>query len=229
MSAPTRSLRVRRLGMAEYAATYAAMRAFTAARTSTTEDELWLLEHPPVFTLGLNGKPEHLLSPGAIPVITVDRGGQVTYHGPGQVVAYSLLDLRRLNLGVRALVSAMERAVLSLLAARGVTGHLRAHAPGVYVEGAKIAALGLRVKQGACYHGLALNVDMDLAPFASINPCGYAGLRVTQTRDLGIPQDTHTLAGELAGALARELGYTLRPAPTAREARCGDCPTERVR
>ncbi|MDA8092814.1 MAG: lipoyl(octanoyl) transferase LipB [Betaproteobacteria bacterium] len=229
MSSPTRSLRVKRLGVADYAATYAAMQAFTAARTRTTDDELWLLEHPQVYTLGLNGKPEHLLNPGSIPVVKVDRGGQVTYHGPGQIVAYALLDLRRMNLGVRVLVSAMERAVLSLLAAHGVTGHLLAHAPGVYVEDAKVAALGLRVKQGACYHGLALNVDMDLAPFASINPCGYAGLRVTQTRDLGIPQDAHTLAGELAEALAGELGYTLTPTPISREARHGGCPTESVR
>ncbi|MGB9130226.1 MAG: lipoyl(octanoyl) transferase LipB [Thiobacillus sp.] len=177
---------VRRLGRVEYEATWRAMQTFTAQRTPDTPDELWLLEHPPVYTQGQAGRAEHLIAATDIPVVPIDRGGQITYHGPGQVVAYVLVDLRRRGYGIRELVTRMEQAVIDLLAAHGVTAARLAGAPGVYVEGAKIAALGLRVKHGCTYHGLAFNVDMDLAPYAAINPCGYAGMRVTQCRDLGV-------------------------------------------
>jgi len=179
---------VRHLGLVEYEPTWRAMQTFTAHRSPDTSDEIWLLEHPPVYTQGQAGKPEHLIAATDIPVVPIDRGGQITYHGPGQVVAYVLVDLRRRGYGIRELVTRMEQAVIDLLAAQGVTAMRQEGAPGVYVEGAKIAALGLRVKHGCTYHGLALNVDMDLHPFAAINPCGYAGLRVTQARDLGIPE-----------------------------------------
>ena len=160
------------------------MQAFTLQRHADTQDEIWLLEHPPVFTQGMNGKPEHLLLPGDIPVVPVDRGGQVTYHGPGQLVAYVMLDLAWLGIGIRRLVEALEQSVIDWLALQGITAKARRDAPGVYVEGAKIAALGLRVKRGCSYHGLALNVDMDLEPFSRINPCGYPGLASTQLMDL---------------------------------------------
>ena len=160
------------------------MQAFTAARTADTPDEFWVLEHPPVYTQGQAGKPEHLLRATEIPVIRIDRGGQITYHGPGQLVIYTLVDLRRRGYGIRELVQRMEQAVIDMLAAQGVVGERISGAPGVYVGGAKIAALGLRVKHGCTYHGLALNVDMDLAPFSAINPCGLLGLTVTQCRDL---------------------------------------------
>lgn len=180
------TLSVRRLGPVDYTATWRAMQSFTDARTAETADELWLLEHPPVFTLGRSGKREHLHDTGAIPVIAVDRGGQVTYHGPGQLVAYTLLDLKRLRLGVQALVRLLEQAVIDLLADHAVSAGRRAGAPGVYVTGRKIAALGLRVRHGCCFHGLSLNVDLDLAPFSRINPCGMRGLEVTRLADLGI-------------------------------------------
>lgn len=178
------ALVVRRLGRVEYEPTWRAMQAFTAARTAETPDEFWVLEHPPVYTQGQAGKPEHLLRATNIPVIRIDRGGQITYHGPGQVVIYALVDLRRRGYGIRELVQRMEQAVIDMLAAHNIVGERRMGAPGVYVGGAKIAALGLRVKHGSTYHGLALNVDMDLAPFTAINPCGLAGLAVTQCRDL---------------------------------------------
>ena len=162
------------------------MQAFTAQRTADTPDELWLLEHPPVYTLGQAGKVEHLIAATDIPVVPIDRGGQITYHGPGQVVAYVLVDLRRRGFGIRELVGRMEQAVIDLLATQGVAAERLAGAPGVYVGGSKIAALGLRVRHGCTYHGLALNVDMDLAPFAAINPCGYPGMAVTQCRNLGV-------------------------------------------
>ena len=187
---------VRRLGRVDYEPTFQAMQEFTAARTPETPDELWIVEHPPVFTLGQAGKPEHLLSDVGIPVVRIDRGGQVTYHGPGQVVIYLLLDLTRLKIKVRELVTAIEQALIDFLASQGVAAERRAGAPGVYVGAAKIAALGLKIKNGCSYHGLSLNVDMDLYPFTAINPCGYAGLEVTQTRDLGI-----TLTPEAAGDL----------------------------
>ena len=177
---------IRRLGRAEYEPTWRAMQSFTEGRLADTPDELWLLEHPPVFTLGQAGKREHLLADIGVPVVAIDRGGQVTYHGPGQVVVYVLLDLRRRGYGVKELVNRLEQAVIDLLAGFGVEAVRLQGAPGVYVNGAKIAALGLRIKNGRSYHGLSLNVDMDLAPFSAINPCGYQDLAVTQTRDLGI-------------------------------------------
>ncbi|PIV21803.1 MAG: octanoyltransferase [Hydrogenophilales bacterium CG03_land_8_20_14_0_80_62_28] len=177
---------VRHLGRVDYEPTWRAMQSFTAERGPDTPDELWLLEHPPVFTLGQAGKREHILTDLGIPVIAIDRGGQVTYHGPGQVVVYVLLDLRRRGYGVKELVRRLEQAVIDLLAGFGVVAERRAGAPGVYVNEAKIAALGLRIKNGCSYHGLALNVAMDLTPFSAINPCGYEGLAVTQTSDLGI-------------------------------------------
>ena len=196
---------VKRLGRVDYVPTFQAMQDFTAARTPETPDELWIVEHPPVFTLGQAGKPEHLLSDVGIPVVKIDRGGQVTYHGPGQVVIYLLLDLTRLKIKVRELVTAIEQALIDFLAVQGVAAERRTGAPGVYVGAAKIAALGLKIKNGCSYHGLALNVDMDLYPFTAINPCGYAGLAVTQTRDLGIPL-TPEAAGDL---LCRHLQQQL--------------------
>lgn len=183
------------------------MREFTDGRDATTVDELWFLQHPPVFTQGQAGKSEHLLAPGDIPVVQVDRGGQVTYHGPGQWVAYLLLDLRRRGLGVRALVDLIEAAVIETLAHYGVAGAADPAAPGVYVDGAKIAALGLRIRRGCSYHGVALNVDMDLEPFERINPCGYAGLRVTSLRkELGDGCPAVREAGEVfAQTLQRHL------------------------
>ncbi len=188
---------VRRLGLVPYQQAFDAMRAFNDARDATTPDEIWLLQHPPVFTQGLNGKPEHLLSPGEIPVIATDRGGQVTYHGPGQLVLYPLLDLRRRNLGIRRLVTLLEQTVIDLLAGYGVAAVARPEAPGVYVDGRKIASLGLRVRRGCSYHGLSLNVDMDLRPFRQINPCGHAGLEVTQLRDLGLADRFETVENAL--------------------------------
>jgi len=197
----------RRLGHRAYEPVFDAMRTFTETRHANTLDELWQVEHPPVFTQGLAGKAEHLLAPGDIPVIRVDRGGQVTYHGPGQVVIYCLLDVRRLGLSVRGLVTALEQSVIELLAAQGVTAQVRPAAPGVYVDDAKIASLGLRIRQGRSYHGLSLNVDMDLEPFTRINPCGYPGLRVTQLRDLGVALTPATAAEELLPMLGRQFGY----------------------
>lgn len=202
-----KSLLFHRLGRQEYQPVFDAMRAFTEARDADTLDELWQVEHPPVFTQGLAGKAEHLIAPGDIPVIQVDRGGQVTYHGPGQVVIYCLLDVRRLGLSVRGLVTALEQSVVEMLAAHNVTAYARSNAPGVYVEGAKVASLGLRIRQGRSYHGLSLNVDMDLEPFSRINPCGYPGLRVTQLRDLGIVLAPDAAAQALLPHLGRNLGY----------------------
>ncbi len=181
------------MGLVPYEAAWREMREFTDARRADTQDQLWLLQHPPVFTLGQAGRPEHLLAAGEVPVVRSDRGGQVTYHGPGQWVAYLLLDIRRRKLGARELVDALERSLVRLLADYGIRSAPRPRAPGVYVDGGKIAALGLRVRRGCTYHGLALNVDMDLEPFARINPCGHAGLRVTSMREC------------LGGAPAREL------------------------
>jgi lipoyl(octanoyl) transferase len=177
---------VRWLGLAEYEPTWQQMRRFTDERTAGTADELWLLEHPPVFTLGMAADPAHVLAAGDTPVVQTDRGGQVTWHGPGQLVAYPLLDLKRNGLTVRALVMLLEQCVIDLVAEQGIAAEGRRDAPGVYVEGSKLAALGLRVRRGASYHGLALNVDPDLAPFARINPCGMAGLPVTSLRRLGV-------------------------------------------
>ncbi|MCK9380742.1 MAG: lipoyl(octanoyl) transferase LipB [Sulfuritalea sp.] len=196
---------ISRLGRVDYPATFAAMQEFTAARGDDTPDQLWLCEHPPVFTQGLSGKPEHLLEDIGIPVVQIDRGGQITYHGPGQVVAYLLLDLRRNGLKVRELVNRIEQAVIDLLADYGVNAARLAGAPGVYVGKAKIAALGLRIKHGCSYHGVSLNVDMDLTPYAAINPCGYQGMAVTQLRDLAGEWDTVKVGDALAQHLARQL------------------------
>lgn len=196
---------IRRLGLQTYAPVWRDMQRYTEARTADTPDELWLVEHPPVFTVGLNGKAEHLLQPGSIDVIQVDRGGQVTYHGPGQVVLYLLLDLRRRGLGVRALVNLMEQAVIELLAGYGIAALARQDAPGVYVDGAKVASLGLRVRRGCSYHGLALNVAMDLEPFNRINPCGYPGLAVTQLHALGVTDSLETVGEKLLAQVADKL------------------------
>jgi lipoyl(octanoyl) transferase len=198
---------VRDLGRVDYAPTYAAMQAFNAGRGADTADELWLCEHPPVFTQGLAGKPEHLLRDVGIPVVNIDRGGQITYHGPGQLVVYLLLDLKRRKLMVRELVRRMEQALIDVLAEYGIAAARLAGAPGVYVGGAKIGALGLRIKNGCSYHGLALNIDVDLAPFAAINPCGYEGMAVTRMSDLcaSAPRD------EVAARLVAQLRHTLAP------------------
>jgi len=204
----TAELIVRHLGVVEYLPTLEAMRTLTAERDDATPDEIWLLQHPQVFTQGQAGKPEHLLAPGDIPVIQVERGGQVTYHGPGQLVAYLMLDLRRLGLGVRELVTAMEQTLVDVLASYGVEAAPKADAPGVYVKGDKIASLGLRVRRGCSFHGLALNVDMDMHPFQRINPCGYAGLKMTQLRDqLNAPLRFDEVAERLEQALRQRLGY----------------------
>lgn len=195
----------RNLGRVEYLPTWQAMQDFTATRGPDTPDELWLLEHPPVYTQGLAGKPEHLLRATKIPVVKIDRGGQITYHGPGQIVVYLLLDLRRRGIGVKELVRRMEQAVIDLLADYGVVAERRDKAPGVYVGNAKIAALGLRIKKGCCYHGLCLNVDMDLTPYLAINPCGYQGLAVTQTRNEGIPDGVDVLGKKLLKHLHKNL------------------------
>lgn len=185
------------------------MQAFAAERDEDTRDEIWFLEHPPVFTLGLNAKLEHVLAPGDIPVVPIDRGGQVTYHGPGQLVVYPLIDLKRVGLGVRDLVTALEQAVIDTLGHYGIEAQARADAPGVYVEGRKLAALGLRIRRGSSYHGLAFNVCMDLEPFSRINPCGYRGLEVTQLADLGGPDDLDAVARDLERFLLPRLGYEL--------------------
>lgn len=196
---------VRHLGQVEYEPAWRAMQDFTAQRSPDTPDEIWLLQHPPVYTQGQAGKAEHLIAYTDIPVVPIDRGGQITYHGPGQIVAYVLVDLRQRGYGIRELVTRLEQAVIDVLAAVGVSAERQAGAPGVYVDGAKIAALGLRVKHGCTYHGLALNVDMDLRPFAAINPCGYAGMRVTQCRDLGVDESLPALAQ----AVERALRHTI--------------------
>lgn len=205
---------IRNLGLQDYATVWTAMYNFTAQRNSETPDEFWVVEHPPVFTLGLNGDAAHILNAGSIPVIQTDRGGQVTYHGPGQLVIYTLLDLTRLQLGIRALVSRLEASIQDLLLQYGLHSETRADAPGVYLREQKIAALGLRVKKGCCYHGLSLNVAMDLTPFDRINPCGYAGLEVTQLQD----HDVQTLPIEIAAGLLAPLRHrleyaTFTPAP----------------
>ena len=199
---------VRHLGCQPYEPVWRAMQRYTEQRGPHSPDQIWLLEHPAVFTQGLNGKPEHLLKPGNIPVIPIDRGGQVTYHGPGQLVVYLLLDLRRHRLGVRQLVAHMEQAVIQLLGAHGISAHARQDAPGVYVGEAKLASLGLRIRRGCSYHGLALNVDMDLGPFARINPCGYQGLAVTQLRELGVVLNLSQAGDALLQSLADQLGLT---------------------
>jgi len=196
---------VRRMGLVDYEPTWAAMRAFTDARTADTPDELWLLQHPPVFTLGQAGKPEHLLRETGIPLVKIDRGGQITYHGPGQIVVYLLIDLHRRHLKVRELVTLMEQALIDCLADYGLAAERKDGAPGVYVDGAKIAALGLRVRNGCSYHGLALNVDADLAPFSAINPCGYEGLQTIRMKDFGVTDGVDQVGERLLAHLQRLL------------------------
>lgn len=208
----TLPLVVRRLGRQPYEPVLAAMRAFADSRDDTTDDEFWLLEHEPVFTLGQAGKPEHVLAPGDIPVIRVERGGQVTYHGPGQIVGYPLINLRRLGIGVRELVDRIEQAIIDTLEHWNIIAVRRPGAPGVYVADAKIGALGLRIRRGSSFHGLALNVAMDLEPFHRINPCGFQGLQVTQVLDLGGPGSLAAVEDALIDELCRQFGYTPRPA-----------------
>ena len=196
---------VRRLGLVAYEPTWRAMQAFNAARDGQTEDQLWLVEHPPVFTLGLAGRPEHVRAADDIPVVKTDRGGQVTYHGPGQVVAYPLMDLRRAKLGVKELVRRLEESVIDTLAHYSVEGRRREGMPGVYVDGAKIAAVGLRVARGCSYHGVALNATLDLEPFGRIDPCGYPGLPSTRLADLGVRDSMETVRDRLAQSLCKCL------------------------
>jgi lipoyl(octanoyl) transferase len=200
------AIRVRWLGRAPYEPTWRAMQQFTEVRDAASADELWLLEHDPVYTLGMNADAAHVLDPGDVPVVRIDRGGQVTYHGPGQLVVYPLIDVRRARLGVRDLVTALERAVIDLAASHRIAAVCRERAPGVYVDGRKLASVGLRIRRGGSYHGLALNVNMDLEPFRRINPCGYAGLEMTQLAALGGPGDVWQAARALVPLLLRRLG-----------------------
>lgn len=216
-AAPSRAARLparlRDLGRQPYEPVWRAMQRFTDARGESTVDELWLVEHDPVFTLGQAGKAEHVLAPGDIPVLHVDRGGQVTYHGPGQIVAYPLLDLRRLGIGVREYVCRIEQAIIDTLEEWNIGAERREGAPGVYVAGAKVASLGIRVRRGCTFHGLAFNVAMDLEPFHRINPCGYQGLRVTSVADLGGPSGVAPVKPVLLAQIARQFGLDLKPQP----------------
>lgn len=187
--------------MRDYCEIWQAMKALTANRGTDSSDEIWLLQHFPVYTQGIAGKPEHLLYKNHIPVVNTDRGGQVTYHGPGQLIIYTLLDFRRLGLTVRELVTRLEKSVIDLLAAYSIEAESKPKAPGVYVNGAKIASLGLKIKNGFCYHGIALNINMDMEPFAAINPCGYKGLQMTQLVDLGVPDDIDVISHKIAEKL----------------------------
>ena len=196
-------MQIHNLGLRPYQEIWDAMRACTAARDADSADQIWLVQHPPVYTQGQAGKPEHLLAPGDIPVIQIDRGGQITYHGPGQTVMYLLLDLRRAGIGIRALVSLIEESVIGYLQELGIRAQSRIDAPGVYVDGKKIASLGLRVRGGCTYHGVALNVDMDLEPFSRINPCGLVGMQMTQLRDLGVALDADAAGTALAARFQR--------------------------
>ncbi|NRQ43681.1 lipoyl(octanoyl) transferase LipB [Rheinheimera sp. YQF-2] len=201
----TQRLIIRELATQDYTSVWHAMQQFTDQRNDSTPDQLWLLEHQPVFTQGQAGKEEHLLFPGDIPVVKVDRGGQVTYHGPGQLMVYVLLDLKRRNLGVRQLVTLLEQVLIHLLSPYGINAYAKADAPGVYVDGAKIASLGLRVRKGCTFHGLALNVDMDLSPFSRINPCGYAGMQMVQCKDLGGPQTVAEAKQRIVQCFSQQL------------------------
>jgi lipoyl(octanoyl) transferase len=209
---------IRHLGQVEYGPTWKAMQRFAEARTAATADEIWFLEHPPVFTLGLNGRREHVLAPGEIPVVQVDRGGQVTYHGPGQLVVYPLIDLKRTQLRIRDLVTCLEESVIELCAELGIQAQARCDAPGVYVAGRKLASIGLRVRRNCSYHGLALNVGNDLEPFSRINPCGFAGLEVVRLADLSQLKDPEAVAERLEPILVRRLYFFLnRSSSAARE------------
>jgi lipoyl(octanoyl) transferase len=212
-SSEDRPCQLRDLGRQPYEPVWRAMQRFTDARGEETIDELWLVEHDPVFTLGQAGKPEHVLMPGEIPVIHVDRGGQVTYHGPGQIVAYPLLDLKRLKVGVREYVARIEQAIIDTLAEWNIAAERKDGAPGVYVNGAKVAALGIRVRRGCTFHGLAFNIAMDLEPFYRINPCGYKGLRVTSMLDLGGPSSLDAVKPVLLEKLAEQFDLRLQPGP----------------
>lgn len=207
VTASKQELRLLRPGCVDYVSTMEAMREFTHARTPETVDEMWLVEHPPVYTQGQAGKAEHVLAPGTIPVVPSDRGGQVTYHGPGQLVGYLLFDIRRLGVSVRELVSGIEQTVIALLQDYGIDARARRDAPGVYVGGCKIAALGLRIRKGYTYHGLSLNVDMDLTPFSGINPCGYEGLGVTSLAELGVNEDLSSVGTGLVNHVITHFGY----------------------
>jgi len=193
------------MGMKDYGETWQAMKTFTMNRDTDTSDEIWLLQHFPVYTQGIAGKPEHLLYNNQIPVVNTDRGGQITYHGPGQLIVYTLLEFRRLGLTVRGLVTQLEKAVIDLLAVYCIKAESRREAPGVYVNGAKIASLGLKIKNGFCYHGIALNVNMDMEPFAAINPCGYKGLQMTQLVDLGVPDNIDVISQRITEKLIIRL------------------------
>jgi len=207
---PAADLQVRRLGLMDYERVWHAMQAFTNHRNTQTPDELWLVQHPPVFTQGQAGKAEHILAPGDIPVIQVDRGGQVTYHGPGQIVAYPLIDIKRLGMGVRELVRGIEQAIIQVLNSYDIQAGLIAGAPGVYIDGVKIASLGLRIRKGKSFHGLAFNIDMDLEPFQRINPCGFQGLQVTQLSALANEVRISDVEERLLIRLAGVLGYNDR-------------------
>jgi len=201
-------VRIREFPRCQYLPMYEQMQSFSLTRNIDTLDEFWLLEHEPVYTLGLNGKSEHVLNPGLIPVVNVDRGGQVTYHGPGQLIVYLLIDVKRKSMGVRAIVTAMEKAIIELLADLNITASAKPEAPGVYVGDKKIAALGLRIKNGKSYHGLSLNIDMDLQPFEGINPCGYENQAVVNLRDLGCYQEKQQISDTLVQYLMRYLTYS---------------------
>ncbi|MDF2691218.1 MAG: octanoyltransferase [Gammaproteobacteria bacterium] len=201
-------LQVKKLGLVDYALSWQAMCDFTENRKPETPDEIWICEHPPVFTQGRHGKPEHILNPHNIPVVQSDRGGQVTYHGPGQLIIYFLLDIKRQKLGIKNLVSAIETAVQNTLQDCGIESHLICDAPGVYVKQCKISSIGLRVKHGKTYHGLSLNVDMDLRPFSYINPCGYQNLKMTQVKDLSPHTDKLAIEASFVAHFSQALGYT---------------------
>lgn len=198
---------IRSLGRREYEPLWREMQGFTNTRNQATPDELWFTEHPPVFTLGLNASREHLLAPGDIPVVQIDRGGQVTYHGPGQLMIYPLIDLKRKSMGVRDLVSALEQSVVDLAGQYGIDAASRKDAPGVYVKGKKLASVGLRIRRNASYHGMALNVDMDLEPFTRINPCGFSNLEATDFTSLGITKDLQDVEQDLQAHLLEHLGF----------------------
>jgi len=216
-SAVDAALTLRWLGRVEYEPTWHEMQRLTEAADAGTPEEIWFLEHPPVFTLGMNAKQEHLLTPGDIPVVNIDRGGEVTYHGPGQLVVYPLIDLQRHGLGVRTLVDGIERAIIETVADWGIEARGDRSAPGVYVRDCKLASIGLRIKRGRSYHGLALNVAMDLEPFRRINPCGHAGLEMTQLSDLGGPADLEDVAAALAPRLITALGLSQSATSTWRQ------------
>ena len=204
----TNTLHIRHLGRQDYETVWHAMQKYTDDRTSDSPDELWLVEHNPVFTQGQAGKAEHILNTGDIPVIQVDRGGQVTYHGPGQLVAYPLIDIKRRKIGVRQLVTAIEQSLISLLKPYNIDAYAKSDAPGVYVDERKIASLGLRIRKGCSFHGLALNVDMNLSPFLRINPCGYAGLEMVQCKQLNGPQNVSEAGDKLINTFSQQLGYS---------------------